>query len=108
MTAEEVSQVKMWTERGSCHLVAARGTMGGRDRKWKVPLEGPAQCDGEGPALIQTRMGLDESEVLPETVLLVEARKGLLRHQLSLFFTVLHSVGAYITKLGVSHLILHL
>lgn len=53
-------------------------------------------------------MGLDESEVLPETVLLVEARKGLLRHQLSLFFTVLHSVGAYITKLGVSHLILHL
>lgn len=59
-------------------------------------------------ALIQTRMGLEESEVLPETVLLVEARKGLLRHQLSLFFTVLHSVGAYITKLGVSHLILHL
>lgn len=53
-------------------------------------------------------MGLDESEVLPKTVLLVEARKGLLRHQLSLFFTVLHSAGAYVTKLGVSHLILHL
>lgn len=40
---EEVSQAKTWTERGSCHLVAARGTMGDRDRKWKVPLEGPAE-----------------------------------------------------------------
>lgn len=43
VTDEEVSQAKTWTERGSCHLVAARGTTGDRDRKWKVPLEGPAE-----------------------------------------------------------------
>lgn len=43
MTVEELGQANTRTERDSCHLVAAPGTTGGRERKWKVPLEDPSE-----------------------------------------------------------------